>query len=61
MQIKNDIENIVGSVCDGTYPDRLGDAYFVEFGSKTPQDLANELVAYIERLLTTRAVDLATT
>jgi len=57
QQIREDIENIVGSVCDGTYPGGLEDAYFVEFGSKTPQDLANELVSYVERLLTQRTSD----
>ncbi len=56
--LKDDIENIVASACDGTW-NGLEGAYFPEYNNP-PQKLADKLVAYIERLLTKRAVDVAT-
>ena len=55
MAIKDDVENIVASACDGTW-NGLEGAYFPEYNNP-PQKLADKLVAYIERLLTSRAVD----
>jgi len=56
--LKDDIENIVASACDGTW-NGLEGAYFPEYNNP-PQKLADKLVAYIERLLTQRALDGAT-
>ncbi len=56
--LKDDIENIVASACDGTW-NGLEGAYFPEYNNP-PQKLADKLVAYIERLLTQRAGDGAT-
>ena len=53
--LKDDIENIVASACDGTW-NGLEGAYFPEYNNP-PQKLADKLVAYIERLLTQRALD----
>ena len=53
--LKDDIENIVASACDGTW-NGLEGAYFPEYNNP-PQKLADKLVAYIERLLTQRAAD----
>lgn len=53
--IRNDIESLVARSCDGTYPVANGEgilsrAYFPEFNNP-PQKLADELVAYIEKLI----------
>lgn len=52
--LKDDIENIVASACDGTW-NGLERATFV--WNSSPQEMADKLVAYIERLLTQRALD----
>jgi len=56
--LKFDIEEIVGKYCDGTWTN-LDNSYFVE--SAKPQKMADELVEYIESLLTKRAPDLGWT
>lgn len=52
--LKNDIDEIVGKYCDGTWTN-LDNARFVE--SAKPQRLAEDLVVYIESLLTPHALD----
>ena len=51
--LKDDIEEIVSSYCDGTYNGLSDNSYFVE--SKNPLRLVDDLVTYVERLLTKRA------
>jgi len=50
MTIQSDIENIVANYCDGTW-NGLENANFVEYDNP-PQELADEITAYIIKLLT---------